>query len=149
MVSPVRIRVPPLKGHLQIDTSPNGSGYTAGPFYCNRGLAEGFVHSSPCGVSHSPYTVSRAALRALANTHPQRSEMLRDRLSLRFNQEGFCDGLYSIAKPLAFAQFIASGSRFDGRVALGPAREPTFGSPGRPTAGFRRLRRRAHLRQKR
>src|SRR5215217_586220 len=70
-------------------------------------------------------------------------------LSLRFNQEGFCEGLYSIPKPLAFAQVIASGSRFDGRVALGPAGEPAFGSAGRPTAGFRRLRWRAHLRQKR
>src|SRR5215212_8189833 len=75
--------------------------------------------------------------------------LLAQALSLRFNQEGFCDGLYSIAKPLAVAHFIASSSRFDGRVALGPAREPAFGSAGRPTAGFRRLRWRAHLRQKR
>src|SRR5215204_4057155 len=70
-------------------------------------------------------------------------------LSLRFNYEGFCEGLYSIAKPFAFAQFVASGGRFDGRVALGPAGEPPSGSPRRPTAGFRRLRWRAHLRQKR
>src|SRR5215217_408299 len=54
-------------------------------------------------------------------------------LSLRFNYEGFCEGLYSIAKPFAFAQFVASGGRFDGRVALGPAGEPPSGSPRRPT----------------
>ena len=58
-------------------------------------------------------------------------------------------GLSSIAKPLAFALFTASGSRFDGRVAFGSAREAAFGPSGRPTAGFRRLRRRAHLHQKR
>jgi transposase len=68
---------------------------------------------------------------------------------LRFNQEEFCDGLYSIAKPLAFAHFTVSGSRFDGRVAFRSAREAAFGSPGRPTAGFRRLRWRAQLHQKR
>ena len=55
----------------------------------------------------------------------------------------------SIAKPLAFALFTHSGSRFDGQVALGLAGEPAFGSPGRSTAGFRRLRWRAQVRQKR
>ena len=54
-----------------------------------------------------------------------------------------------IAKPLAFAIFSASGSRFDGRIAFRSAREAPFGSPERPTAGFRRLRRRAQLHQKR
>src|SRR5215212_2056829 len=70
-------------------------------------------------------------------------------LSLRFNQEGFCDGLYSIAKPLTFAHFTVSGGRLDGRVAFRSAREAAFGPPGRPTAGFRRLRRRAQFHQKR
>src|SRR5215203_6594183 len=52
------------------------------------------------------------------------TRLLAQALSLRFNYEGFCEGLYSIAKPFAFAQFVASGGRFDGRVALGPAGEP-------------------------
>ncbi len=54
-----------------------------------------------------------------------------------------------IAKSLAFVFFADSGSRFDGRVAFRSAREAAFGPSGRPTAGFRRLRRRAHLHQKR
>src|ERR671913_955905 len=77
------------------------------------------------------------------------ASLLTEALSLCFNQEGFCEGLYSLAKPLAFSQFIASGGRFDGRVAFGPAGEPSLGSPGRPTAGFRCLRRRVQIRQKR
>ena len=40
----------------------------------------------------------------------------------------------SIAEPLAFALFTASGSRFDGRVAFGPAREATFWPSGRSSA---------------
>ena len=68
---------------------------------------------------------------------------------LRFNQRGFCYGLYSIAKPLVFALFTVSGGRFDGRVAFGPAREAPFGPSGRPAAGFRRLRGRAQLHQMR
>ena len=44
----------------------------------------------------------------------------------------------SIAKPLAFAVFTDSGSRFDRRVAFGSAREAAFGPSGRPPAGFRR-----------
>jgi hypothetical protein len=54
-----------------------------------------------------------------------------------------------IAKPLAFALFTVSGSRFDGPVAFRSAREAAFGPSRRPTAGFRRLRWRAHLHQKR
>jgi hypothetical protein len=55
------------------------------------------------------------------------ASLLAEALSLRFKQEGFCEGLYSIAKPLAFVFFTSSGSRFDGRVSLGPAGEPAFG----------------------
>jgi hypothetical protein len=55
----------------------------------------------------------------------------------------------SIAKPLAFAFFTVSGNRFDRRVAFRSAREAAFGPPGRPTAGFRRFRWRAHFHQKR
>src|SRR3990170_4290 len=54
-----------------------------------------------------------------------------------------------IAKPPAFALFADSGSLFDRRVAFRSAREAAFGPPRRPTAGFRRLRRRAQLHQKR
>jgi len=54
-----------------------------------------------------------------------------------------------IAKPLAFALSTHSGSSFDRRVAFGSPREAAFGPSGRPTAGFRRLRWRAQLRQKR
>ena len=57
-------------------------------------------------------------------------------------------GFMSIARPLAFALFTISGSRLDGRVAFRSAREVAFGSAGRSTAGFRRLRRRAQLHQK-
>jgi hypothetical protein len=39
----------------------------------------------------------------------------------------------SIAKPLAFALFTHSGSRFDRRVAFGSAREASFGPSRRPT----------------
>jgi hypothetical protein len=68
---------------------------------------------------------------------------------LRFNHKGFAMDVKLIAKPLAFVLFAASGSRLDGRVAFRSATEAAFGSPGRPTAGFRRLRWRAQLRQKR
>ncbi len=54
-----------------------------------------------------------------------------------------------IAKPLAITVFVGSGAPLEGRVALGPAGEPAFGPPGRPTAGFRRLGGRAQVRQKR
>ena len=54
-----------------------------------------------------------------------------------------------IAKPLPITVFVGSGVPLEGRVALGPAREPTFGPPRRPTAGFRRLGGRAKVRQKR
>jgi hypothetical protein len=55
----------------------------------------------------------------------------------------------SIANPLAFALFTASGSRLDDRVGFGPPREVALGPSRRPTAGFRRLRWRAQLHQKR
>src|SRR5215216_2454588 len=70
-------------------------------------------------------------------------------LSLRFNHKGFATDVKLIAKLLAFAIFTVSGSRFDGRVAFRSARKAAFGPPGGPTAGFRRLRWRAQLRQKR
>src|SRR5215217_5690544 len=107
-----------------------------------------------CGHGFSPSSGSledspddRASRVRFPSSGP--SHLSAQALSLRFNYEGFCEGLYSIAKPFAFAQFVASGGRFDGRVALGPAGEPPSGSPRRPTAGFRRLRWHAHLRQKR
>src|SRR5215218_2822476 len=80
---------------------------------------------------------------------PKSDEDALSLLSLRFNQEGICDGVKPIANPLALALFIDSGSRFYGRVAFRSPREAAFGSAGRPTAGFRRLRWRAHLHQKR
>ena len=52
-----------------------------------------------------------------------------------------------IANPLAFALSAGSGGPLDGRVAFRSAREAAFGSPGRPAAGFRRLRWRAHFHQ--
>ena len=55
----------------------------------------------------------------------------------------------SIAKLLAFALFMDSGSRFDRRVAFRSAREAAFGPSRRPTTGFRRFRWRTQLHQKR
>jgi hypothetical protein len=55
----------------------------------------------------------------------------------------------SIAKPLAFALFTDSGSRFDGRVASRSAREAAFRPSRRPTAGLRRFRWRTQFHQKR
>src|SRR5215204_337845 len=63
--------------------------------------------------------------------------------------KGFAMDIKLIAKPLAFDLFTVSGSRFDGRVAFRSARESAFGPPRRPAAGFRRLRWRAQLHQKR
>ncbi len=54
-----------------------------------------------------------------------------------------------IAKPLAFALFTDSGSRFDRRVAFRSAREAAFGPSRRPTTGFRRFRWRTQFHQKR
>src|SRR5215217_6582447 len=91
-----------------------------------------------CGHGFSPSSGSledspddRASRVRFPSSGP--SHLSAQALSLRFNYEGFCEGLYSIAKPFAFAQFVASGGRFDGRVALGPAGEPPSGSPRRPT----------------
>ncbi len=75
--------------------------------------------------------------------------LLAEPLSLRFNQEEFCDGLYPYRKTLAFSIFANSGGHFDGRVAFRSAREAAFGPSGRPTAGFRRARQRAQFHQKR
>jgi hypothetical protein len=56
---------------------------------------------------------------------------------------GFAMDIRSIAKPLVRPLLVLSGGRFDGRVAFRSAREAAFGPSGRPTAGFRRTRRRA------
>src|SRR5215203_3901764 len=77
------------------------------------------------------------------------ASLLARPLSLRFNHKGFATDVKLIAKLLAFAIFTVSGSRFDGRVAFRSARKAAFGPPGGPTAGFRRLRWRAQVRQKR
>jgi hypothetical protein len=76
-------------------------------------------------------------------------QVLKCALSLRFNQPEFCDGLYLHRKTLGLPVLVLSGAPLESRVALGPAGEPAFGSSGRPTAGFRRLGRRAQLHQKR
>ena len=56
MVSPVRIRVPPLLKVLQNPEISEKSGFIAGaPLlqpYCNRVLAGGFVHRPSRGVTH-------------------------------------------------------------------------------------------------
>src|SRR5215211_6587853 len=68
------------------------------------------------------------------------TRLLAQALSLRFNQEEFWDGLYSVPKLLLVAVLPSSGALFERRVALGSARAPAFGPPGRSPAGFRRLR---------
>jgi hypothetical protein len=45
-------------------------------------------------------------------------------------------GFMVIAKPLAFALFAASGTRFDGRVAFRSAREAALGLPDDLPQGF-------------
>jgi hypothetical protein len=72
-----------------------------------------------------------------------------DFLACVLTMKGFAMSFMPIAKPLAFALFTFSGSRFDGRVAFRSAREVAFGPSRRPTAGFRCLRWRAQLHQKR
>jgi len=56
MVSPVRIRVPPLLKVLQNPEISEESEFVPGaPLlqpYCNRVLAEGFVHRPSRGVTH-------------------------------------------------------------------------------------------------
>ena len=92
------------------------------------------------------------ALRGLASHLPFAALCRSSRrpLSLRFKHEGVLRWvLYPSQNPLAFALFADSGSLFDRRVAFRSATEAAFGPPGRPTAGFRRLRRRAHFHQKR
>jgi hypothetical protein len=57
MVSPVRIRDPPLTNHLQNSEKLEGSDLVARVHllqpYCNQVLAEGFVHRSCRRVTHS------------------------------------------------------------------------------------------------
>src|SRR5215217_3826133 len=78
------------------------------------------------------------------------TSLLAEALSLRFNHEGFCDGHKAHRKtPRVRPLRGLSGSLLDRRVAFRSAREAAFGPPRRPTAGFRRLRWRAQLRQKR
>jgi hypothetical protein len=57
-------------------------------------------------------------------------------------------GFMSIAKPFRSPSEGWSGDLLDGRVAFRPAREAPLGTPWGASAGFRRLRGRAHLRQK-
>nr|MDP9458219.1 hypothetical protein [Actinomycetota bacterium] len=52
---------------------------------------------------------------------PDEEAMPECSLSLHFNQEEFCDGLYVHRKTLAFAVFAGSGALFEGRVAFGSA----------------------------
>jgi hypothetical protein len=54
-----------------------------------------------------------------------------------------------IPKLLVVAVFAESGTLFERRVALGPAREPTSWPSGRSAAGFRRLGGRHQVCQKR
>jgi hypothetical protein len=58
------------------------------------------------------------------------ASLLAEALSLRFNQEEFWEGLYSVPKLLLVAVFADSGALFERRVALGSAREPAFGPSG-------------------
>src|SRR5215208_984590 len=70
-------------------------------------------------------------------------------LSLRFKYESF-GRIYSFQqKFLSRCLREDSGGLLDGWVALGSSREAPFGPPRRAPARFRRLRWRAHVRQKR
>ena len=64
-------------------------------------------------------------------------------LACVLTMRGFAMDIRSIAKPLVRPLLVLSGGRFDGRVAFRSPREAAFGPSGRPTAGFRRARRRA------
>ena len=59
-------------------------------------------------------------------------------LSLRFNHEEFCDGLYLHRKTLGFAVFTLSGAPLEGRIALAalPESRPPLGLPGDLPQGF-------------
>ena len=71
-------------------------------------------------------------------------------LSLRFNREEFCDGHKARQKTPSLPIFFADSSDLlEGQVAFGPPREAPFWPSGRSSAGFRRLRGCAELRQKR
>ena len=73
----------------------------------------------------------------------KREDYLRKTIACVLTMRGFAMDIRSIAKPLVRPLLVLSGRRFDGRVALCSAREAAFGPSGRPTAGFRRARRRA------
>ena len=53
MVSPVRIRVPPLLKVLQIEEEVRAPVLSLEPFYCNRAVAEGFVYRSCGRLTHA------------------------------------------------------------------------------------------------
>jgi hypothetical protein len=80
---------------------------------------------------------------------PDHSSLTKHALSLRFNHEEFCDGYKARRKTLSVPVFADSSGLLEGRVAFGSPREPAFRPSGRSTAGFRRLRRRTEVRQKR
>src|SRR5215217_1396643 len=82
-------------------------------------------------------------------SEPTKSDAPADVLACVLTMRGFAMYIKLIAKPLPFALFTHSGSLFDGRVAFGSPREAAFGPSGRSSAGFRRLRWRAQLHQKR
>ena len=69
-------------------------------------------------------------------------------LSLCFNHEEFCDGLYVQRKTFAFTVFAGSGALLEGRIALGPPRSPSFGPSRRSPTRFWRLCGCAEFRQK-
>src|SRR5829696_2220954 len=100
-------------------------------------------------ASKVPTAVSKVSVIAASGRRALLTPNSPSFLSLRFNHKGFATDVKLIAKLLAFAIFTVSGSRFDGRVAFRSARKAAFGPPGGPIAGFRRLRWRAQLRQKR
>src|SRR5215217_2981512 len=100
-------------------------------------------------MSRCSITYPRFSFRHLPNGGYTTRFCLPNRLSLRFNHEEFCDGLYVRRKTSEGGIFGGSGALLDGRVAFGPAREAAFGSSGRPPAGFRRLGGRAQVPQKR
>ena len=103
-----------------------------------KGVPAALVMSTTCGM-----------LQAVSEASDSSSSSPGEVLSLRFNHEEFCDGLYVHRKTLHFAFFVDSGSLFDRRIPFSPAREAAFGPPGRSSAGFRRLRWRVHLHKKR
>src|ERR687886_157604 len=84
-----------------------------------------------------------------AAKHEKLPAFWRKLLACVLTRRSFAMEIKPIAKPFAIIVFIGSGATLESRVALGPAGEAAFGSPGRPTGGFRRLRWRAQSHQKR